>query len=204
MGPRAAAGGGLIGPNAILQMLPVLEREGGPALRDRLLRAAGLTAPPPDTGMMPEGPAARLHQALRRDLPEDAARIAAEAGRATGDYILAHRIPQRAQGLLRRLPAPVASWMLTRAIAQHAWTFAGSGRFEVGSGRPLSFRIHDNPVVRGERADAPLCHWHVAVFERLFTELVHPSIRVRETACCAMGARACEFVVEYPRDGAAS
>jgi divinyl protochlorophyllide a 8-vinyl-reductase len=185
----------LIGPNAVLQMLPVLEQQGGPALRDRMLRAAGLSAPPADTGMMPEGPAARLHQAVRRALPQDAPRIAAEAGRGTGAYILAHRIPQRAQSLLRRLPVPVANWLLARAIAQHAWTFAGSGRFEIAPGRPLRFRIHDNPVVRGERSDTPLCQWHAAVFEKLFTDLVHPDLRVHETACCAMGAPACEFVV---------
>lgn len=188
-------GAALIGPNAVLQLLPVLEREGGVPLRDRLMKAAGLSAPPPDTGMMPEAPAARLHQALRRALPDRAAEIAAEAGRGTGNYILAHRIPQRAQSLLQRLPTPVARWMLARAIAQHAWTFTGSGRFEIGAGSPLNLRIHDNPVVRGEVSDVPLCHWHAAVFERLFTELVHPGLRVRETSCCAMGAEACVFVV---------
>jgi divinyl protochlorophyllide a 8-vinyl-reductase len=193
MAGAAAHGAGRIGPNAVLQLLPVLEREGGAALRDRLLRAAGLKAPPPETGMMDEAPAAAMHQALRRELPDRAAALARAAGLATGDYILAHRIPGPAQALLRRLPAPVAAWMLTRAIAQHSWTFAGSGRFEVMSTRPLAFRIEDNPVVRGERAEAPICHWHVAVFERLFTELVHPGYRVRETACCATGAPACVF-----------
>lgn len=184
-----------IGPNAVLQLLPVLEREGGAALRDRLMQDAGLAAPPSDAGMMPEAPAARLHRALRRALPDDAARIAAAAGRATGDYILAHRIPARAQSLLRRLPASVASWLLTRAIAQHSWTFAGSGRFELASGRPLTLRIHDNPVVRGERSDVPLCHWHAAVFQRLFNELVDPAIRVHEARCCAMGSQSCDFVI---------
>jgi divinyl protochlorophyllide a 8-vinyl-reductase len=188
-----ATAGGLIGPNAILQLLPVLEREGGAALRDRLLRAAGLKAPPSDTGMMDERPAAAMHHALRRELPDRAAALARQAGLATGDYILAHRIPAPAQALLRRLPVPVAAWMLTRAIAQHSWTFAGSGRFEVLSSRPLSVRILDNPVVRGERAEAPICHWHAAVFERLFTDLVHPGYRVRETACCATDAPACVF-----------
>lgn len=192
MGASAAA---QIGPNAILQLLPVLEREGGPALRDRLLRLSGLSKPPSDAGMMDEAPAARMHQALRRELPERAPDLARQAGLATGDYILAHRIPQPAQSLLRRLPAPISAWLLTRAIAQHSWTFAGSGRFEVLTSRPLSFRIVDNPVVRGERAAEPICHWHVAVFERLFTELVHPGFRVHETACCAMGAPACVFEV---------
>ena len=192
-GGGAVTGAGRIGPNAILQLLPVLEAEGGAALRDRLLSAAGLTKPPSDSGMMDERPAAAMHQALRRELPERAPELARAAGLATGEYILAHRIPAPAQALLRRLPAPVAAWLLSRAIAQHSWTFAGSGRFEVLSTRPLSFRIVDNPVVRGEVATAPICHWHVAVFERLFTELVHPDYRVRETACCATGAEACVF-----------
>ena len=189
------AGTAKIGPNAILQLLPVLEAEGGQPLVDRMLAEAGLTAPPPNTGMMDERPAAAMHQALRRDLPARAADLARAAGLATGDYILAHRIPNPAQSLLRRLPPPIAAWMLTRAIAQHSWTFAGSGRFEILSTRPLSIAIHDNPVVRGEHSDIPLCHWHAAVFERLFTTLIHPDYRAHETACCATGAKACVFKI---------
>lgn len=188
---------GRIGPNAVLQLLPVLEREGGAALRDRLMALAGLTAAPPDTGMMPEAPAAALHQALRRELPERAAALAWAAGLATGDYILAHRIPVRAQAVLRFLPSSWASRILARAIARNAWTFAGSGRFELCYGKPLRFLVHDNPVVRGERAAAPVCHWHRAVFERLFTELADPSIKVRETACCATGDPACVFEITH-------
>ncbi|MBK5927407.1 bacteriochlorophyll 4-vinyl reductase [Rhodobaculum claviforme] len=191
----ANVGAGKIGPNAILQLLPVLEAEGGRALRDRMLAAAGLTAPPSDAGMMDEAPAAAMHQALRRELPDRAPELARAAGLATGDYILAHRIPKPAQALLRRLPVPVAAWLLARAIAQHSWTFAGSGRFEVLSTRPLAFRILDNPVVRGEHADHAICDWHCAVFERLFTTLVHPDYAVRETACCATGAPACVFEI---------
>jgi divinyl protochlorophyllide a 8-vinyl-reductase len=36
------------------------------------------------------------------------------------------------------------------------------------------FGIADNPVVRGEVAARPICDWHVAVFERLFADLVGP------------------------------
>jgi len=189
----AETAAGRIGPNAVLQLLPVLEREGGAALRDRLMVLAGLSAPPSDAGMMPEAPAAALHQALRRELPDRAPELARAAGRATGDYILAHRIPRRAQAILRLLPGAWSTRILARAIARHAWTFAGSGRFEVRPGKPLRFVVHDNPVVRGEKADAPVCHWHAAVFERLFTELSDPGIRVRETACCAAGDPACVF-----------
>jgi divinyl protochlorophyllide a 8-vinyl-reductase len=45
---------------------------------------------------------------------------------------------------------------LGKAIARHAWTFAGSGRFRVVA--PLVFEIADNPIVRGEVSDVPLCH----------------------------------------------
>ncbi|MGY6409464.1 MAG: bacteriochlorophyll 4-vinyl reductase [Alkalilacustris sp.] len=189
------AGTARIGPNAVLQLLPVLEAEGGQPLVDRMLAAAGLSAPPSDAGMMDERPAAAMHQALRRELPDRAPDLARAAGLATGDYILAHRIPKPAQTLLRRLPVPIAAWMLTRAIAQHSWTFAGSGRFEILSTRPLRIAIHDNPVVRGEHSPTPLCHWHCAVFERLFTTLIHPAYRATETTCCATGAEACVFEI---------
>ena len=189
------AGTPKIGPNAVLQLLPVLEAEGGQPLVDRMLAAAGLSEPPSDADMMDEAPAAAMHQALRRELPDRAPDLARTAGLATGDYILAHRIPKPAQSLLRRLPTPVAAWLLTRAIAQHSWTFAGSGRFEILSTRPLRVALHDNPVVRGEHSDTPLCHWHCAVFERLFTTLIHPDYRAVETTCCATGAKACVFEI---------
>ncbi|MEM1431648.1 MAG: V4R domain-containing protein, partial [Pseudomonadota bacterium] len=41
----------------------------------------------------------------------------------------------------------------------------------------------------------PLCHWHAAVFERLFRVLVSPESSVTEVACCAMGAPACRFEI---------
>jgi len=187
--------GARIGPNAILQMLPVLDAHVGAETRRALLAEAGVIAIPDGASMIPEGPAAALHQALRRRLPREAPAIAREAGLGTADYILAHRIPRPAQRLLRLMPAALAAPILARAISRHAWTFAGSGRFEVAAARPLAFTLRDNPVVRGERAADPLCHWHVAVFERLFRTLVSPRARVTETACCAQGAPACRFEI---------
>jgi divinyl protochlorophyllide a 8-vinyl-reductase len=192
---RPAGPGGLIGPNAILQLVPVLDRAGGAALREAVLEAAGLRALPDGTAMIAEAEAARLHQALRRVAPGLAPELARAAGRRTGDYILANRIPAPAQRVLKALPAALAAPLLTRAIARHAWTFAGSGRFEVVSRRPLTFAIHDNPLVRGEHADRCLCHWHAAVFERLFRVLVDPNMTVRETACAACGDPACTFAI---------
>jgi divinyl protochlorophyllide a 8-vinyl-reductase len=115
---------------------------------------------------------------------------------------LAHRIPQPVQAALRLLPARLAASILTGAIARHAWTFSGSGRFEVLSRWPPVVAIADNPVVRGETSDVALCHWHAAVFERLFTAICGPGWRVVETACCAQGAPACRFEVQRLTRGA--
>ena len=194
MPKNATHGAGLIGPNAILQLLPVLERAGGVPFRDKVMAAAGVFEPPSDDGMMPEGPAARMHQALRSIEPEMAPSLAWAAGERTAHYIMAHRIPKPAQVLLRVLPAALAGPILSKAIAQHAWTFAGSGEFAVAG--PLVFEIKDNPIVRGEVSETPLCHWHAAVFETLFRSLVGPRLRCAEQCCCAMGGPACRFVLK--------
>ena len=61
---------GLIGPNAILQYLPILDRLAGPPGRTRLLSRAGIFELPDGTCMIPEGEAARLHRQVRIDEPE--------------------------------------------------------------------------------------------------------------------------------------
>lgn len=189
-----------IGPNAILQMMPVLERMAGPDGALRMLRQAGVSALPDGTEMIPEGDAARLHQWLRATMREEAASMAHEAGEGTARYILAHRIPKPAQALLRILPPELAAWSLSRAIAKHAWTFAGSGKFRVRS--PWQFAIEDNPIVRGEQNADCLCHWHAAVFERLYRDLVHPDVTCREIACCAQpGQWACVFALSRGNAG---
>ncbi|MFA8385210.1 MAG: bacteriochlorophyll 4-vinyl reductase [Pelagibaca sp.] len=182
----------MIGPNAILQLLAPLDRAFGPARTAQLLAEAGLRDVPDGTRMIPETDAAQLHQLLRRKAPDLAAELAAEAGRGTADYILAHRIPKPVQTLLKLLPARLAARVLSAAIAKHAWTFAGSGTFRVVS--PWCFEIAQNPIVRGETSATPLCHWHAAVFERLYRVLVHPAATCRETACCASSAAGlCRF-----------
>lgn len=185
---------GRIGPNAILQFVPVLEAAKGEAETARLLALAGIiTLPDPGAGLIDEGPAARLHQLVRQAMPGDAARLAQAAGEATGDYILAHRIPKPAQAVLRHLPARLSVPILSKAIAKHAWTFCGSGEFRLAACWPARFEITDNPVVRGEVSQEPLCHWHAAVFARLFDQLCGPGWQAVETTCCAQGARACRF-----------
>lgn len=183
-----------IGPNAILQLVPVLEEAAGTEVTAHVLAMAGIIAlPDPALGLIDEGPAARLHQAVRRELPDIAAQLSREAGLRTGSYILAHRIPMPVQTILKRLPARLSAPILARAIAKHAWTFCGSGRFRLVAHWPPVFEIADNPVVRGEHSDVPICDWHAAVFERLYTALCGPEWRAVETECCAQGHAACRF-----------
>lgn len=184
----------LIGPNAILQLLPVLDDFIGVDGRTSLLRSAGIAEVPDGRAMVEETAVASLHQELRRELPDRAADIAWRAGAGTGDYVLRHRIPRLAVKLLPILPRPVSARLLARAISQHAWTFAGSGVFRVVSAQPPTFEIHGNPVVHGEKSDAVVCHWHAAVFERLYRRLVDPAYRFAETQCAARGEQACRFV----------
>jgi divinyl protochlorophyllide a 8-vinyl-reductase len=183
-----------IGPNAITQLVGVLDHTEGRAVRDRVMAAASVPVPPPDSGMIPETDAAAVHLALRRVMPDRAEGLLRLAGLATADYILAHRIPRLAQMLIRALPGAVGARLLTMAIAKHAWTFAGSGAFRVVAQRPLTFEVAGNPLVAGQTADHPMCIWHAAVFERLFARLVWPSVVVTEESCAATGAAACRFV----------
>jgi divinyl protochlorophyllide a 8-vinyl-reductase len=96
------------------------------------------------------------------------------------------------------MPARLAAPILARAVEKHAWTFCGSGEFRLVSHLAGGLRDCDNPVVRGEHSETPLCHWHAAVFERLFSELCGRDWRCAETRCCAQGAAACRF--EMHRD----
>lgn len=185
---------GRIGPNAILQLVDVLERRGEEELCRSVLAEAGVERPARDAGMLPEADCAAVHQALRRLAP-CAEAVLEEAGLATGDYILTHRIPKLAQGVLRVLPAALAAPVLTKAIAQHSWTFAGTGEFRVEGSRPLVVSVARNPLVAGWRAERPACIWHVSVFRRLYGRLVWPSVQVREVACCACGDVTCRFEI---------
>jgi divinyl protochlorophyllide a 8-vinyl-reductase len=162
------------------------------ALDDRI------DAPPQE--IVDEAEVRRLHLAMREAIgPVRAAGVAREAGRLTGDYLHARRIPGPAQALLKRLPAALAERALLAAVARHAWTFAGSGRFAVRPGAPTVVEIADNPLCRGVAAEAPACDYHAATFERLWRALVSPRARVVETACCARGAPACRFELRRPR-----
>lgn len=196
----ASERGGRIGPNAIVRVAEALEARLGAAVARSLFASAGLlhhwTQPPAE--MVNEADVACLQAELRAALGADLARVVAcDAGRRTGDYLLAHRIPRPARLLLELLPPPLAARALARAVARHAWTFAGSGTFEVNPGPPFRLAIAGCPLCREIRADGPACDYYAATFERIFRALASPRARVTETACQAAGAAACEFTLTW-------
>jgi divinyl protochlorophyllide a 8-vinyl-reductase len=207
--PAAAVGGevlvGRIGPNAIVQVGVALSEAVGHAGAARLFDAAGLhglLASPP-VAMVDERDVVRLHAAIRAGLVADVATaVAADAGRRTGDYLLAHRIPRAAQRILRLLPRGVAARTLLAAIARHSWTFAGSGAFSYRLADPradgrITVQIEGCPLCRDASADVPQCAFYAATFERLFRALVAPGTVVTEIRCEATGGEACVFLVAW-------
>ena len=184
-----------VGPNAITQMIAALQDGPGPEAAERVCEAANLAAylAHPPTTMIPQGEAIAVHRAAFAVLGSPLAeQVAHEAGVRTGAYLLAHRIPAPARWLLRALPAGMAARVLLLAIAQHAWTFVGSGVFTSASGpRGAVIEVERNPL-----ATQP-CAWHCGVFEKLFTELVCARARVRESACAGAGEPSCRFEIDW-------
>ncbi|PWB92145.1 bacteriochlorophyll 4-vinyl reductase [Methylocystis sp. MitZ-2018] len=191
---------GLIGPNAITQMAAALSDACDAPLPRDIFEDAGLARYlyTPPTQMISEDDVARLQRAAIDRLGETkAAEISREAGRRTGDYLLANRIPAVAQRVLKITPRPLAARILVAAIARHAWTFSGSGEFTYEFAPNLRLRIARSPICKGLRTEAPACTYFAATFERVFGEMLGPSLRVTETECAAMGATACVFEARW-------
>jgi len=193
---RKPARSGFVGPQAILSMVAVVETMKGTDACETLLKEAQLFRIPGVDEPVREDKAARLHQAVRRLWPDQAAAICRRAGEAAADFVMDHRMPKRAQALLQRMPRRTGAWLLAKSAEQRAWTFGGSGRFEIESAE--RFLLHDNPVLAGEKADHPVCDYHAGFFERMFTRLIHPDLKCREVACAAMRPGPCvfEFVID--------
>lgn len=183
----------LIGPNALIQPAAAMRALCGSRWTEKVFDAAGLhhrLATPPRT-MIPAHEAGRLNRALYATLPGDLAdRVTAEAGRRLGDYLLAHRIPWIAQGLIRWAPGGLGRRMLYGAMGRNAGTFAGAERFTVDCG-PVGDRIRiDGSALSTEirGSDRPVCGLFAGTFERLLRRLVDDRIRVREIACAGQRA----------------
>lgn len=188
-------GAGVVGPNAVLQLIgPLNALVGDDGLHTVFSRAGVvryLSQPP--LAMVPEEHALRLFKAVSSELPEQLAQeVLTEAGRGTAEYVIANRIPGPARALLRLLPTPLAAPLLCRAIKSHAWTFAGSGRCEASGVRRIQIDITDNPLA------TPNCPWHSAVLLTMFRSLVHRSMVLEHSYCCARGDAFCRFELGPP------
>lgn len=188
--PPAEIARGRVGPNAVIRLAEALAAGPGEDAARAVFDAAGLpamrTAPP--ERMVDETVAARLFRAVHAVLPRETAdAVLYEAGRRTGAYVLAHRLPSPVRAVLRALPPVLARPVLMAAIRRNAWTFAGSGRVTTGA---RVIEIVDNPLA------VPGCRWHVGTFETLFRALVAADTTVRHVARGVDGAPVCRFVVE--------
>jgi divinyl protochlorophyllide a 8-vinyl-reductase len=197
----------LIGPNAIIQMAEALCARIGleqtRALMDAVGQGAYLGQPP--KSMVPQSEVAALHTQVFQALDLAAFRlVSADAGRRTGDYLLANRIPKPVQWLLKRLPDRMAARILTRAIAKHSWTFAGSGVFSFGWQPQLVYSIKGNPITAALHTQVPVCDYYAATFERIFRVLVNDEWRAVEYACEATGSEACLFEICAPANASAA
>lgn len=189
-----------IGPNAITRVAEAL-RAMEPSHTDDIFARAGLASylSDPPSAMVDEMEVARLHLALREVLgPQRAANISREAGRLTGDYLLANRIPRLAQTILKLLPRPIAIRLFLLAIARHAWTFTGSGDFTYAFDRGLTLTISDSPLCRFIKSEEPVCEYFAATFARLFSEILRTDVHVEERMCRATQHGApCSFTVTW-------
>jgi len=206
---------GRIGPNATTRVAQALPPRAGSSATAELFEGAGLLHHPrqPPQQMVDEADVRALHREMQRTLGPKAARdVASDAGRATADDLLAHRIPKPAQRLLQWLHAPLAARVLLAAVRRNAQAFAGSGEYSAGVAAGLArlavLRIHHNPLCQDLQSQLPACDFHDArCFERLFRVRVHPcapvrtrahpSARVHTLACEACGVAECRFEVRW-------
>jgi divinyl protochlorophyllide a 8-vinyl-reductase len=191
---------GRVGPNAIIRVAEALREFGGVALEEELLCSAGLAGylQHMPAEMVDEREVTRLQRAVQAHLDLQGSQIVMrDAGRRTGDYLLAHRIPRAVQGVLKLLPPFLASRILLKAIGRNAWTFSGSGHLGIKPGNPVRLTLTGCPLCHGAKSDTPICDYYAATFEQLFRQLVHARTTVSETSCQAAGASACQFELRW-------
>jgi divinyl protochlorophyllide a 8-vinyl-reductase len=187
---------GFMAPRVVLDLLDAVTAQQGAAGTEALVRAADLVRIPSETEPVREDKAARLHQSVATLFPDLAPALLRRAGQATADRLMATQQSLRAQTMLAGAPWPIAAWLLGRWAQQHDWTFIGTGRFSLVNA--LEFELADNPLIRGFRSAGPACHWHAALFERLFQRMVDPDLECRELVCAASGAPVCRFIIARP------
>jgi divinyl protochlorophyllide a 8-vinyl-reductase len=192
-----------IGPNAIIQTAAVLRDRMGVARATAVLQEAtgrGWLEMP--TQMVEESEVrALLHSCLAHFGHRATQAVLRESGHRTADYLLAHRIPRPVQWLLRLLPARQGFRLLSQAMARHAWTFAGSGRFRAtlhgADSHAPELAIDDCPLCRGLSLPSPVCDFYAGTFERLLSVLVRRDTCVAQVESAASGGCCCRYVVRW-------
>lgn len=187
---------GFMAPRVVLDVLDAVSAQLGTDATGTLIRQAELVRIPTETEPVREDRAARMHQSVVALFPTAAVAVLRRAGQATADRLMLTQQSLRAQTMLAGAPWPIAAWLLGRWAHQHDWTFIGTGRFTVITA--LEFELADNPLIRGIRSSGLACHWHAALFERLFQRMVDTELECRELVCAASGAPVCRFVIARP------
>ena len=191
-----------IGPNSIIQTVAAAREQYGDEAVTAWLRRTGrahLLEAMPDH-MLPESEFGALIDDLRQWLGISAAmQVLARSGDLTANYVATNRVPGFIRLLLPRLPVGFALRMFLPAIARHAWTFAGSGRFGYTLQPVWRLTLADSVEARGVQAHEPVCAYYRAAFEGLLRRVVCDRLRVEEVACRAMGAVQCEFHVSLSK-----
>lgn len=165
-----------IGPNALIQTVAALREQYDDAAIRPILSACSLTY------LLDESPASMVAEAdfaaLVRVMSEALGSATTHAilrrsGQLTGDYLLTHRIPRPFQRLLGVLNRRLALKLFALAIGQHAWTFAGSGRFAYSTGSPayLAVTTHIQP-------GAAVSGFFGGTFEHLVRTLIDANARI--------------------------
>jgi len=166
---------GVVGPNSVIQLGLALQDSLGRQDAQRVFDTAAcsdLLGTPP-TRMIDQTIPARLMATASSVLPPSQAyRVLSEAGRRTADYVIANRIPGFAQWIMRVVPQKLGARLLLAAIERNAWTFCGTGKCTVHTRAGFVLTLSNNPI------PTPDCVWHVAVLQRLFTQLISPKTQV--------------------------
>lgn len=181
----------MMSANMVLSFYEVIAAFGGTNLRDELFAQAGLRHLPGPEEPVREKQVYVLHQLVRDTFGNQAPNVMRTAGEAAADVVARYRIPDRAKTLMARMPWPMATWLLMRSARQHAWTFGGSGQFQMIT--TSTFELTDNPAIRGTQADHPICDFHAALFGNLMRSIVHRNMSCMELSCSATGAGSCTF-----------
>jgi len=184
---------GRIGPNALIQTARALEARLGLAEARRLLGLAGMgelvVRDPLD--MRDEREFFRLVSFLEAALSRrEVIAVLHDAGLRTGAYVLANRVPGGVRLGLRVLPRALRLRLTLAAMASHAWTFAGSGRFAFETRPHPTLRlVHGQPALTVPDP-APLHAFYRGAFEVLLRALVASGTELEERAPSGQSPRA--------------